>query len=65
MSELFRGIIAPASLKPEERGRLVRVQPELFRGIIAPASLKQGEGWEEGVRVETFPGHHRPGLIEA
>ena len=35
-----------------------------FRGITAPASLKAG-GTPYGLfRVQTFPGHYCPGLIE-
>ena len=39
MGALFRGIIAPASLKPAGDGR-GGDHVGLFRGIIAPASLK-------------------------
>ena len=38
---LFRGIIAPASLKLQNPQPLGRVLEPLFRGIIAPASLKR------------------------
>jgi len=42
IENLFRGIIAPASLKRRiAAGELVGMPGRLFRGIIAPASLKR------------------------
>ena len=36
-----------------------------FRGIIAPASLKPIREEHIAKSIHSFPGHHRPGLIEA
>jgi len=61
---VFRGLIAPASLKllshlPEQ------YRWDVFRGLIAPASLKRvGLCWVRR-RVNRFPGLDCPGLIEA
>ena len=60
----FRGLIAPASLKPEI---FLGVWSNMitFRGLIAPASLKRG-WWSSWVMwCDVLPGPNRPGLIEA
>jgi len=64
---LFRGIIAPASLKQIDSDLVPSGQVRLFRGIIAPASLKLDllGGEAHHGADPPFPGHHRPGLIEA
>ena len=60
----FRGITAPASLKPPHGGR-ARSDRFPFRGITAPASLKHIAS-PSGVHVLiALPGHNSPGLIEA
>ena len=57
---LFRGVRAPASLKPH--GALIQTAAMpaegLFRGVRAPASLKRSS-------EKSLPGRTRPGLIEA
>ena len=62
---LFRGIPAPASLKPVEDGGGQAGHGKLFRGIPVPASLKPPARLRERRDHLALPGRTRPGLIEA
>ena len=61
---VFRGILAPASLKRMWR-RMLAVVLGVFRGILAPASLKPAALPRRGGRAGRVPGYSCPGLIEA
>ena len=63
-ANVFRGFIAPASLKLLRHWRAWCGHP-VFRGFIAPASLKQHSPAVGLADSERIPGFHRPGLIEA
>ena len=65
VSLVFRGITAPASLKPLERRKAYMGLDHVFRGITAPASLKHLLLQHQLVEQAGIPGHHCPGLIEA
>ena len=63
---MFRGILAPASLKPGTGRPDLAPAEDVFRGILAPASLKQPEGPAGPARAARgVPGYSCPGLIEA
>ena len=50
----LRGMIAPASLKPQVRGRWAAAGRRPLRGMIAPASLKP-RGWRASARWPITP----------
>ena len=61
----FRGVIAPASLKPGPAAGQLELIERAFRGVIAPASLKHDQIARLARDQQPFPGRYRPGLIEA
>ncbi len=60
----FRAFIGPVSLKPHPVGHR-RFPCASFRAFIGPVSLKPRREGGDTPDVATFPGLHRPGLIEA
>ena len=52
MAELFRGVRAPASLKPRHHWRSHQHRHVLFRGVRAPASLKRDD--QQAIRDDQF-----------
>ena len=63
--KLFRGVRAPASLKPVPAVAEKAQHEGLFRGVRAPASLKHVVGGHDHPVLRALPGRTRPGLIEA
>ena len=61
----FRGVIAPASLKPEP-GRGMVAAADGFPGRYRPGLIEAPPaGRAGGPSSSSFPGRYRPGLIEA
>ena len=64
-ARVFRGYLAPASLKHAEIMQYQATAVAVFRGYLAPASLKQAHPGEHCRRRLCFPWLSGPGLIEA
>jgi hypothetical protein len=66
MRQIFRGIVAAASLKLLHGDRVLTWPSRIFRGINAAASLKLVQAEKSFNRTEIhLPRHQRRGLIEA
>ena len=61
---LFRGILAPASLKPVLMQDGPRQRDHLFRGILAPASLKLLRHLQVGTSFDLFRGILAPASLK-
>ena len=60
----FRGIKAPASLKPHPVFACIMVL-SLLPGHKSPGLIEAAAGQAQAARVAHLPGHKSPGLIEA